>query len=36
MLPRWQAIIELWPTSTSDFGRARDFMQSRKSFTCFR
>ena len=33
-VPRWQAIIELWPISTSEFGRLRESRQSRKSFTC--
>jgi hypothetical protein len=30
MFARWQAIIELWPTSTSERGRARESMHSRK------
>ncbi len=36
MLPRWHAIIELCPISTSDRGRARESMHSRKFFTCAR
>jgi hypothetical protein len=30
MLPRWQSVAELWPTSTGTMGSVRDLMASRK------